>query len=141
MKAFGIDRPGLVQANPTGYIRAFLDGIWLRAPYLHNGSVPSLRDLLKPPAERPIAFYRGYDVYDPLDVGFISQPAQAARHGIPWAEVERAATPYVVRLLTPCKPGDAPPCEIRSNGNGGHDFGTGLPPDQKDALLEYLKTL
>ena len=53
MRSFGIVRPGLVEANPTGYIRAFLDGIWLRAPYLHNGSVPSLRDLLTPPAQRP----------------------------------------------------------------------------------------
>ena len=39
-----------------------LDGIWLRAPYLHNGSVPTLRDLLRPPDERPVVFYRGYDV-------------------------------------------------------------------------------
>ncbi len=56
---------GLVENEPSGYIAAFLDGIWLRAPYLHNGSVPTLRDMLKPAAERPKVFYRGYDVYDP----------------------------------------------------------------------------
>jgi mono/diheme cytochrome c family protein len=127
VKSFGITRPGLVEANPTGYIRAFLDGIWLRAPYLHNGSVPSLRDLLAPPAQRPQMFFRGYDVYDPLDLGFVSMPAQAARVGATWDEVLRVATPYDVHM--------------RSNGNGGHEWGTDLPPDQKDALLEYLKTL
>ena len=48
VKTFGIERRGLVEADPTGYVAPFLDGIWLRAPYLHNGSVPTLRDLLNP---------------------------------------------------------------------------------------------
>jgi hypothetical protein len=42
-----------------GYANMPLDGIWLRAPYLHNGSVPTLRDLLEPSAQRPKQFYRG----------------------------------------------------------------------------------
>ena len=48
-----------------------LDGIWARAPYLHNGSVPNLRELLEPPPKRTKLFYRGYDAYDPDNVGFI----------------------------------------------------------------------
>ncbi len=36
-----------------GYANMPLDGIWLRAPYLHNGSVPTLRALLEPAAKRP----------------------------------------------------------------------------------------
>jgi hypothetical protein len=48
------------------------DGVWLRAPYLHNGAVPTLRDLLRPPKDRPTTFYRGYDVYHWKDVGFVS---------------------------------------------------------------------
>src|SRR4029077_15401084 len=61
-----------------GYANSPLDGIWLRAPYLHNGSVPTLRDLLNPakdpdPAKaRPGGFYRGYDVFDKQKVGFLS---------------------------------------------------------------------
>ena len=55
-----------------GYANMPLDGLWLRAPYLHNGSVPSLRDLLEPAASRPKVFYRGNDVYDPIRVGFVS---------------------------------------------------------------------
>ena len=38
------------------YLAGPLDGIWARAPYLHNGSVPSLAALLQPPAERPKTF-------------------------------------------------------------------------------------
>ena len=127
VKSFGIDRPGLVEDDPKGYVAAFLDGIWLRAPYLHNGSVPSLRDLLNPVAKRPRLFYRGYDVYDVVDVGFVSQEHQAERMRIPWADVKAAATPYDVSW--------------RSNGNIGHEYGVDLSPGEKDALVEYLKTL
>jgi hypothetical protein len=99
------------------YLPVPLDGIWLRAPYLHNGSVPSLRDLLEPPASRPPRFWRGYDVYDQVKVGFVSGGADAQRSG---------------SLYDTTLPG---------NSNTGHDFGTGLPAESKDALLEYLKTL
>src|SRR5262249_18231847 len=50
-----------------------LDGIWARAPYLHNGSVPTLRHLLapsNPESRRPSAFVRGVVSYDTLNVGF-----------------------------------------------------------------------
>ena len=113
----GIERPGLVEAPLTGYVAAFLDGIWLRAPYLHNGSVPTLRDLLEPPVQRPASFWRGYDVYDPDRVGFVSSGAEA----------ERSGTRHEV--------------SARGGGNQGHVFGTALPAADKADLLEYLKTL
>ena len=114
---FGIERKGLVEAPLEGYNPPFLDGVWLRAPYLHNGAVPTLRDLLKPPADRPKVFWRGYDVYDPTNVGFVSQGLEAERVG---TKHDTAA---------------------RANSNRGHDFGTAMPEADKDALLEYLKTL
>jgi len=117
VRGMGIERKGLVEANPEGYNAVFLDGLWLRAPYLHNGSVPTLRDLLKPAAERPKVFWRGYDVYDPVNMGFISQGPEA----------ERAGTKLDVTT--------------KSGGNQGHEFGTTLPAGEKEALLEYLKTL
>ena len=49
-----------------GYVSVPLEGLWLRAPYLHNGSVPSLVDLLEKTDRRPKVFRRGYDVYDPV---------------------------------------------------------------------------
>ena len=88
-----------------------------RAPYLHNGSVPSLRDLLEPAAARPKVFYRGYDVYDPIKVGFVTEGAEAERIGTKLDVGQKA------------------------NGNQGHEFGTSLSSDEKSALIEYLKTL
>jgi len=117
VKDMGLQRRGLVEEDLKGYVAAFLDGIWLKAPYLHNGSVPTLRDLLEPAAKRPKVFWRGYDVYDQAAVGFVTSGAEAERIG--------------TRLDTAGKGG----------GNQGHEFGTGLAAKEKDALLEYLKTL
>lgn len=103
-----------------GYANMPLDGLWLRAPYLHNGSVPTLRDLLEPAALRPAAFWRGDDVYDPVRVGFATDAAQ--RHGVRFFRFDTA---------------------IPGNANTGHDgaaYGTDLPAPDKDALVEYLKT-
>jgi mono/diheme cytochrome c family protein len=99
-----------------GYANMPLDGLWLRAPYLHNGSVPTLRALLSPVAERPVEFYRAYDVYDWKNVGFVSSGPDAEREG--------------VRFST----------KDRGNSNAGHVYGTELDAAAKDALLEYLKT-
>ncbi|HEY9888347.1 MAG TPA: hypothetical protein V6D02_08095, partial [Candidatus Obscuribacterales bacterium] len=75
----GVDQRFSHFKKTNGYANTLLDGLWLRSPYLHNGSVPTLRDLLRPPAERPPVFYRGYDVYDPDNVGYVS--AIAAENG------------------------------------------------------------
>jgi hypothetical protein len=102
----------------NGYANMPLDGVWLRGPYLHNGSVPTLRDLLEPPDARPKTFYRGYDVYDRKNAGFISTVA---------AENRKKYFLYDTRL-----PG---------NGNGGHLYGVQLQPAEKDAIVEYMKKL
>jgi hypothetical protein len=101
-----------------GYVNTLLDGLWLRAPYLHNGSVPTLRDLLKKPDQRPKEFYRGNDVYDWDNVGF------------KWDVPEQNGRTFF--LYDSAKKG---------NDNGGHLYGTELSKDKKDALIEYLKTL
>lgn len=107
-----------------GYVNMPLDGVWLRAPYLHNGSVPTLYDLLSPAAERPREFYRGYDVYDPVKVGFVSDVAE-----------EGGRRHFLFRTHTP----EGSP--IAGNSNAGHEYGTGLSEQQKLELIEYLKTL
>ena len=58
-------------SKTDGYANQPFDGVWARAPYLHNGSVPTLLDLLADPANRPKQFARGYDVYDQQKVGFV----------------------------------------------------------------------
>ncbi|HEY2151208.1 MAG TPA: hypothetical protein VGH34_10385 [Vicinamibacterales bacterium] len=100
-----------------GYANHPLDGIWLRGPYLHNGSVPTLRDLLDPPEQRPRVFYRGDDVFDQRKVGFVSDVAEAGG---------QVFTRYNTL--------------VGGNGNGGHLYGTTLSDDDKRAIVEYLKT-
>lgn len=99
-----------------GYANQPLDGIWLRAPYLHNGSVPTIRDLLNVPAQRPAKFFRGYDVLDTKNLGFISTVAE--ENGVKFFEFDTS---------------------IRGNSNAGHEWGTDLPDADKDAIVEYMK--
>ena len=75
-----------------GYANMPLDGVWLRAPYLHNGSVPTLRALLFP-EERPAVFYRGYDVYDWTAGRLRRRRAEAEKAGVPGSIRPCAATP------------------------------------------------
>jgi hypothetical protein len=100
-----------------GYVSVPLEGLWLRAPYLHNGSVPTLVDLLEKTDSRPTLFRRGYDVYDPVRVGFVSSGPEAERVGT---------------VFDTAQPG---------GGNDGHLYGTDLSANDKTALIEYLKTL
>jgi len=103
-----------------GYANMPLDGIWLRAPYLHNGSVANMRELLEPAAKRVKVFYRGNDVYDPVNLGFVyNVPDQGDRKFFRYDTI------------------------VPGNGNRGHEgrvYGTDLSPADKDALIEYLKT-
>ena len=82
-KDWGFDKPypqRFTHFRKTfGYANSPLDGIWLRAPYLHNGSVPNLRELLEPAPARTKLFYRGGDVYDPQNVGFVFQRRRRGR--------------------------------------------------------------
>ena len=89
-----------------------------RAPYLHNGSVPTLRDLLDAPAERPAVVLSRLRR---LRSGSASASSRTCRK--PAAGASSATT----RAM----PG---------NGNSGHEYGTTLPDADKDAIVEYLKT-
>jgi hypothetical protein len=118
-KFHSINKPPFVfdaYRKTNGYANVPIDGIWARAPYLHNGAIPNLWALLQTEAARPQSFYRGYDVYDPKNVGFISDGAEAQRAG------------FKVDTSVP------------GNGNQGHLFGTSLKDAEKWDLIEYLKT-
>jgi hypothetical protein len=94
-----------------------LDGIWATAPYLHNGSVPTLYDLLRPAKERPASFNVGTREYDPVKVGYVPSP------GAPGNGFTLDTT-------------------LRGNSNIGHDYRVGeLTEEQRWALVEYLKSL
>lgn len=104
--------------NPFKDFQAYkarpLNGIWATAPFLHNGSVPTLAALLDAPANRPETFTLGNWEFDPVNVGY--QPETG---------------PHAFTFDT-AKTG---------NSNAGHDYGTSLSPVDKAALLEYLKSL
>ena len=102
----------------NGYANLPLDGVWLRAPYLHNGSVPTLRDLLSPPEDRPTTFYRGNPTYDPDNLGFVS------------TEAENNDQSYFEYDTT-----------LPGNSNAGHVYGIDLSNNEKTVLIEYLKQL
>jgi hypothetical protein len=87
-------------------------------------------------------FLRGHDVYDPRAMGFVSDPGRIdpALHPRLFCYVTTAAAAAGCPGTAPPMNGacDAGPC--RGNGNGGHLYGTALPPDDKRALIEHLKT-
>ena len=110
--------------TPLSYKVRPLNGIWATPPYLHNGSVPNLYALLSPVEERPTKFYLGSREYDPVNVGY---------------RVDEFPGAFAFDTT------------IRGNSNSGHEFtntskkegviGRQLTPDERRALIEYLKTL
>jgi hypothetical protein len=104
-----------------GYASLPLDGAWATAPYLHNGSVPTLKQLLT--GDRPDKFYRGNTTYDQDIVGFT------------W---DKATNPDAVVY-------DTSLAGFSNTGHTGAQFNGRInwasAPDKLADLLEYLKTL
>jgi hypothetical protein len=119
----GLDlpEPQIRWLTTLGYVARPLEGIWATAPYLHNGSVPTLDDLLKPEDERPVSFPLGHRDYDPVKLGYVSDFNE-----LPAAERARVFT-FDTR--------------VAGNSNRGHRYGTKLSSGDRQALLEYLKVM
>ena len=104
-----------------------LDGIWATAPYLHNGSVPNLNELLKPAKDRVTKFYVGTREFDPVNVGFVNRPEPGAfefdttKHG----NSNAGHDCYL------------PGSRIDCNDPAAHVF----TDEERKALIEYMKTL
>jgi len=110
--------------QPTGeYAAPPLTGLWASAPYLHNGSVPTLLDLLNPES-RPATFLVGGHALDFEKVGL-----RLSFDGTYPGGYEPFSQPV---LCDTSRPGQT---------NGGHRHGAALSPAQKQALIEYLKLL
>lgn len=109
-----------------GYIAPPLDGVWATAPYLHNGSVPSMRALLDS-ADRPTRWRHRSDPreYDRDAMGWAYEALDAAGD----AQSGSDARAHVYDTTR------------HGYGNGGHTYSDDLTPDERDALIEYLKTL
>ncbi len=120
MSRFGEDR---VDLEPGGYVAPPLDGIWATAPYLHNGSVPTLWHLLHPEA-RPRVWRRIDRSLDGDRVGLKVEELEAAPAGL----ADRDRRWYFDTTLP-------------SKSAAGHLFVNDLTEPEKQAVLEYLKTL
>ncbi len=123
---FGQESP--VDLEMKGYQAPPLDGIWATAPYLHNGSVPTLAALLRS-SDRPRQFYRpastGFENYDQAQVGWkFDLPTGPLPAGTP---IEREHSLYDTSRF--------------GLGNEGHNYGDSLSDDARLNLIEYLKTL
>jgi mono/diheme cytochrome c family protein len=129
-------RPNGIRA-PIAYKARPLNGIWATAPFLHNGSIPTLWALLSPYDERPKRFWLGNREFDPVNVGY---------------RTERVPGAFELVATTVDRRGAVTP--KRGNWNGGHLFdvatprnrgagiiGRPLDPAERRALVEYLKTL
>jgi hypothetical protein len=114
--------------STNGYANHSLEGIWLRAPYLHNGSVPTMRQFLNLD-ERMKTFCRGNNAYDPLTMGIVTHAPDTEGRCGPDLPFEFDAS-------------------LIGNSNAGHDFPwhrnevAGDPAKQAEleALLVYLRT-
>ncbi|MCU0729721.1 MAG: c-type cytochrome [Sphingopyxis sp.] len=110
-------------AAGRGYVAPPLSGIWATAPYLHNGSVPTLSALLNP-ASRPAQFMVGGHALDFAAVGI--RLGDDGRYPPGYRPFSNAAL-HDSRAI--------------GAGNGGHDYGAGLSPGQQRDLIMFLKTL
>ncbi len=112
LESEGYQAPKEFGVRSTGkYWAATLSGVWARSPYLHNGSVRTMRELLTSPAQRAKTFHRGSRVFDEKDMGYTDDGT------------------YVLDAAG------------SGNSNAGHDYGTTLSENEKRDLIEYLKTL
>ncbi|MCC7224692.1 MAG: c-type cytochrome [Chitinophagales bacterium] len=103
----------------NGYIAPPLDGVWATAPYLHNGSVPTLDDLLNS-TQRPNAWKRTFNTSD--------------------IDYEKVGWNYSLEAAGSGNP-EIYDCTVPGYHNTGHTFGDRLNTQERAAVIEYLKTL
>jgi hypothetical protein len=120
-----------------GYKPRPLEGVWATPPFLHNGSVPNLYELLGYAKDRSKKFFVGRREFDPVHVGYVTEPAKGSSGGF-WMDTSKAG-----------------------NHNTGHEFSKEFKPHSSDPnapksppgvvgpelsdqdrmdLIEYLKT-
>jgi len=120
-------RPGMPVKATLGYQAPPLDGIWATAPYFHNGSVPTLEGVLNSKVRPKVftrSFHMGEEDYDRERVGWKVTEVPPPSPKLPGIERRK--------IYDTTQPG---------RGNGGHTFGDDLTPEERRAVIEFLKTL
>lgn len=118
---------------PDGYISRPLYGIWATAPFLHNGSVPNLYELLQTDTKRSPSFYVGSREFDPVRVGFVT--TKSAERSFEFKTVDADGKPIMGNLNV----GHSGPEKTQTLDDDGkwRDF----TEEERWALIEYMKTL
>jgi hypothetical protein len=119
-KAWDLPADEVRWQTTRSYVARPLVAIWATAPYLHNGSIPTLYDLMRPAAERPATFAVGHHEYDPVKLGYVTDPTR----------IPPDQRRLDFKLDT----------TIAGNRNTGHEYGTRLAEEERLAILEYIKT-
>lgn len=132
-KAERLSRCMAAKNNPfLAYKGRPLTGVWATPPFLHNGSVPSLYDLLLPESERPKSFVLGTREFDPQRVGYVNEQSDAVYQS---KKAMRENT-FVFRTR------DTTGVDIAGNSNLGHDYNNAQFTDaERWALVEYMKAV
>jgi len=130
----GFDALDIPQVE-DGYKPRPLAGVWATPPFLHNGSVPTIYDLLSPIEERSKDFYVGRREFDPVKVGYVTSPPQGASKGF-WMDTK---TPGNLNTGHQFRGEDPPPGSNIPRPPGV--IGRGLSKDERLAIIEYLKVL
>jgi hypothetical protein len=133
--------------HPLAYKMRPLNGVWATPPFIHNGAVPNIYALLSPVSERPKTFYLGRREYDPVCMGYQITASAAPEDNLDLRCLGSKTDPEAGRFTGGFKLDTA----LRGNRNTGHEFNDGplangvvgrkLTPDERRALIEFLKTI
>jgi hypothetical protein len=137
--AFEDRRTGVYPQEDDAYIAPPLVGVWASAPYFHNGSVPTLEQVLSAPGERAALWERNPDpyAYDHQQVGLAHGRVGAEEHIRLEGDVDHES-PSSSETLRYRRIYDT---RAFGRSNAGHAFGLNLTAAQRRDLLEYLKRL
>ena len=133
-EGFGmLDLPQVV----PGYKARPHEGVWATPPFLHNGSVPNLYELLSPVSERSKRFFVGRREFDPVKVGYVTEPLAGSTSGF-WFDT---SIPGNRNIGHEFRQGYVPFDESKpaSAQYQGGAIGPALTHDQRMDLIEYLK--
>jgi hypothetical protein len=111
-----------------------LAGVWATPPFLHNGSVPNLYELLSPVNERSKRFFVGRREFDPVKVGFVTEPVKGSTSGF-WMDTTK---PGNLNIGHEFSSGYDPNKAASGQGPAGI-IGPLLTPAERMDIIEYLK--
>jgi len=134
---------------PLGYPARPLTGYWATPPYMHNGSIPNLYEVMSPASERSATFWTGNEEFDPVNVGYRTEKFEGGFEFDTKRTYLQTVENGVRELFSGHLRWDR---DIAGNSNLGHEFrnapkgtpgviGPYLSPKERLAIIEYMKVM